>query len=168
MRCFTVFETKIHDGILVINNGIGINGQLALVANGTNFPIPEMISATNKRSHQPHVPALCQIIKYADYFRFHGINSGTDFHPIIYRDEIEYPGYALVLWIIKISGPNFFNSIVKYGVKDLLGPVTNFGFVQYLFRMSNDGSNILIKRATDHTYINLTYQYGRLDIKNVH
>jgi hypothetical protein len=157
-KCFTAFELEIHDRIPVIEKGIGINGKVASISDGSNFPKPDMAFISETGHIHPYAPAHAQVIMYADYAQRRDPQTGVRSTPIIITGDRDVSGRALVLWIVKENGPNYFSDIWSMKNTDLLnGPVTCLGYVQYLFSMANENSHVLVKPKN----FALTLQYSR-------
>jgi len=161
MKCFTVFELEIHDRIAVVENGIGINGKVAVIADGVTFPKPDMAVLPDTGIIHPFAPARPQIFMRADFNQYRDPQTGINRTPIIIKETSNDNGWALVLWIIKKDGPYYFQE--PGSTRDALsivGPVECQGYVQYLIVMANAGSDVWVKpkRKT----LNLHYSHGSL------
>jgi len=160
MKCFTVFDFKIYDGIPVVDGGIGLDGHMAKIADGIVFPKPFL--CFNDTALPPFNPAPKSLIFRADYFQYKD-HQGLGYVPVIFSDFSESSGRALVLWITKIDDPIYFTdrwSSIR--TEHLLGPIFRGEYVQYLFRMDNDDSSVMVKPK--ESIIILGYSRGELKI----
>ena len=141
MLCFTVSELIIYKGISNINDGIGINGRLATIADGVNFPQPIFHYVTSENYIQPFDPPPKNVIMRANLFQLKNVNTGISYTPVIFGDVIDQ-SHVLVLWIFKLDSPNRIDQLITAGgARIFLGPVSESGYIQYLFRMSR-GSHV--------------------------
>ncbi|HOX95818.1 MAG TPA: hypothetical protein PLI45_00335 [Candidatus Woesebacteria bacterium] len=168
MECFTVFEQEIHDFIPVVENGIGINGKVAIIADGVTLPKPDMVKITSSTAIHPYAPARAQIIKRANFFQYK--DSSRDKNntiPVIIDEDVHYlPGWALVLWIVKKDGPYHFDDIPYItAAYSIVGPIECLGYDQYLFAMIGGGSDIKVKLK--NTALHLHYFHGKLELTKI-
>lgn len=163
MKCFTVFELEIHDLIPVVNNGIGIDGKLAIIADGICFPKPDMSVVNETSAIHPFSPEHAPIIMRADFFQYKDPQTGIRNTPVIIKETSGDNGWALVVWIVKNSGTNYFSNIwASYDALPIIGPQLCRDYVQYLFVMANGGSDIMVKPK--NLCLNLHYSSGILKI----
>jgi hypothetical protein len=164
MNCFTVVERTILDGITAVNGGIGMEGKLATITDGTHFPKPEILEEIQEVNDRfPYMMPSRFFIRNADYYQFRSNKTGQQYTPIIFGDENDQSGSALVLWFTKISGPNIFENPILTKAKIISGPTLLYGFNQYLFLMENDNSSVFAR--TDTKYLFLNYNDGKLGLQ---
>lgn len=160
LKCFTISETTIYEGIFVVDGGIGIDGKLALLADGKSLPKPDISPIPDIFKIPYFQPSPKSMILRGDYFRYS--NEKVTCPPIIYSGDFGGAG-ALVLWIVNLNGINYFSDIWSLRrTKLLLGPIQHNDCLQYLFMMENESADVMVK--PEGSVIDLHYHRGILSL----
>jgi len=168
MQCFTVAGIEVSDNITVVEDspffhtkGIGLDGTLAVIANGQFFPAPDYVAAINeKRVYiQPGTERPQLVIKKAEAFQFE--TPLSRYFTVIHREQKIDSRDALVLWIVEDKGLYNFIKINVDGdytvYEDTVGRVQ--GYWQFLVRLS-PGSAII----AESNYLTLTISWNGKDL----
>ena len=110
MRCFSVIgigqnNQETRHSIRVVNDGIGLNGDLARLGDGIIFPKPEIIQASIDMCVPPSPEHHLDVITEAEVFQFSD-DQGKQYMPVIVRQqkiksgELFSDNKALVYWVV--------------------------------------------------------------------
>lgn len=161
MKCFTVFEQTIHEGITIDGKGIGFLGLFAHIPEDNKvFPSPE-IHSSGYNFNFPGTQPTASVIYYADVFLFRGHNvegKRCQYEAMLYAEQDNNSKDALVMWVITKNSPNDCDMVTEHNCEKYDETTRLGGYWHVLVQMkpnsyytlhTNTGDVILTWNGTD-------------------